>query len=192
VEDFMHTTVGIFSSRAQAEQAIEHLLAGGTPANTIHYFTGECAPEEIEALRTTDAEAPGMGKAMGAFLGGVIGASGGLSVGSAVASVLIPGVGPIMAVGLGAAAVLGAGGAAAGARVGHKSEDALDEGIPRDDVFFYRDLLKQGRSLVIVNSADDHAARDAREMIHTAGAEDADAARRRWAGSHPEGLRRAS
>ena len=188
----MHTIVGIFSSRAQAEQAVQRLLAGGTPANTIHYFTGDCAPEEIESLRTTDAEAPGMGKAMGAFLGGVIGASGGLSLGSAVASVLIPGVGPILAVGFGAAALLGAGGAAAGASVGHKSEDALDEGIPRDDVFFYRDLLTQGRSLVIVNSADDHAANGARTIIHEAGAEDADAARRRWAELHPEGLRRAS
>jgi hypothetical protein len=188
----MHTIVGIFNSRAQAEQAVQSLLAGGTPANSIHYFTGECAPEEIEALRTTDAEAPGMGKAMGAFLGGVIGASGGLSLGSAVASVLIPGVGPIMAVGLGAAALLGAGGAAAGARAGHKSEDALDEGVPRDDVFFYHDLLKQGRSLVIVNSDDDHAADHARTLIHQAGAEDAEAARRRWAELNPEGLRRAS
>jgi hypothetical protein len=188
----MHTIVGIFSSRQQAEHAIHGLLAAGTPAESINYFTGECAPEEIEALRTTDAEAPGMGKAMGTFLGAVIGASGGLSLGSAVASVLIPGLGPIMAVGLGAAALLGAGGAAAGASMGHKSEDALDEGIPRDDVFFYRDLLKQRRSLLIVNSANDRAASAAREIINEAGAEDADAARQRWAESHPGGLQRAS
>ncbi len=133
-----------------------------------------------------------MGKAMGAFLGGVIGASGGLSLGSAVASVLIPGLGPIMAVGFGAAALLGAGGAAAGARAGHHSEDALDEGIPRDDVFFYHDLLKQGRSVVIVNSADDPAADRARTIIQQAGAEDSDAARRRWAELHAQGMRQAS
>ncbi len=188
----MHSIVGIFRSRAQAEQAIRALLASGTAANSINYFTGECAPEEIEAMPTTDAEAPGMGSAMGAFLGGAIGASAGLSLGSAVASVLIPGVGPIMAVGFGAAAVLGAGGATVGASAGHKSEDALDEGIPKDDVFFYRDLLKQGRSLVVVNSADDNAAKAARTIIHEAGTEDADGARRRWTDLHPEGLRRAS
>src|SRR5436309_149069 len=119
----MHNIVGIFTSRAQAEQAVRALLASGTPADAINYFTGECAPEELEALRTTDAEAPGMGRTMGTFLGGVIGASGGLSVGSAVASMLIPGVGPIIAVGLGAAALLGVGGAAVGGSIGHKSED---------------------------------------------------------------------
>lgn len=188
----MHSNIGIFDSRAQAEQAIRALLSSGAPDNSLNYFTGECAPEEIEALRTTDAEAPGMGKAVGAFLGGVIGASGGLSLGSAVASVLIPGIGPIMAVGLGAAALLGAGGAAAGAKIGHQSEDALDDGIPKDDVFFYRDLLKQGRSVVIVNSTDDDAAKTARRILDQAGAEDADVARRRWKDSRPEGLQRAS
>lgn len=188
----MHSNVGIFDSRARAEQAIRVLLSSGTPDNSINYFTGECAPEEVEALRTTDAEAPGMGKAVGTLLGGVIGASGGLSLGSAVASVLIPGVGPIMAVGLGAAALLGAGGAAAGARIGHQSEDAMNDGIPKDDVFLYRDLLKQGRSIVIVNSADDDAAKTARRVLEQAGAEDSDAARRRWKDAHPGGLQRAS
>ena len=188
----MHPTVGIFRSRTEAEKAGHDLLNSGVSGDAINYFTGECSPEEIESIRTTDAEAQGMGKAMGTFLGGVIGASAGLSLGSVVASVLIPGVGPIMAVGLGAAALLGAGGAAAGAKAGHKSEDAIDEGIPRDDVFFYHDLLKQGRSVVIVNSRDDDQAKSARKIMNAAGAEDANAARQRWQQAHPDGLQRAS
>ncbi len=188
----MHTSIGIFVSGAEAEQAIRRLLNSGTPAQSINYFTGEFAPEQIESVRTTDAEAPGMGKVMGTYVGGVIGASTGLSLGSAVASVLIPGVGPIMAVGLGAAALLGAGGAAAGAAAGHASEDALNDGIPKDDIFFLRDLLKQGRSLVIVNSNDEDAVKSTRRILDEAGTEDAVAARRRWQASHPEGLQRAS
>lgn len=188
----MHPNVGIFDSRTKAEQAVRDLQGGGVADNSINFFTGEFAPEEIEGVRTTDAEAQGMGKAMGTFLGGVIGASAGLSVGSAVASILIPGFGPILAVGLGAAALLGAGGATAGAKLGHESEDALDEGIPKDDVFFYHDLLKQGRSVVIVNSADDKDAKSAREILDRAGSEDVNAARQRWRGAHPGGLQRAS
>ncbi|MBV9479738.1 MAG: hypothetical protein JO249_03160 [Acidobacteria bacterium] len=188
----MQTTVGIFASRAQAEQALKNLLSSGTPASSINYFTGECPPKELETLRTTDAEAPGMGQAMGTFLGGVIGASGGLSIGSAVASLLVPGIGPILAFGLGAAALLGVGGAAAGRKAGHKSEDALDEGIPKDEVFFYRDLLRQGRSLVIVQSDSDDHGEAINTTLNRAGAEDARTARRLWEEAHPRGLERAS
>ena len=188
----MHPIAGIFVSRTAAEQAVSNLVAAGIPQASINYFTGECAPEEIQALRTTDAEAPGMGKAVGTFLGGAIGASTGLSVGTAVASVLIAGVGPIIAVGLGAAALLGAGGAVVGAKAGHESEDAVDEGIPKDDLFFYRDLLKQGRSVVVVNSGSESEAKLARKVVDECGAENIDTARRQWRASHPAGLQRAS
>ncbi len=188
----MHTVVGIFGSRAQAEQAVGALLNTGIPEPSIIYLTGECAPEEIEALRTTDAESPGMGKTMGAYLGGVMGAGAGLSLGSAVASLLIPGVGPIMAAGLGAAALLGLGGAAVGRKVGDESETAMDEGLPKDDVFFYRDLLKQMRSLVIVNTDSDEEAQAVQSILDQKGAEDIKAARAQWEATHPEGLKRAS
>jgi hypothetical protein len=43
------------------------------------------------------------------------------------------------------------GGAAAGAKAGDVTAHALDVGVPKDDVQFYHDLLRQGRSLVIAN-----------------------------------------
>lgn len=82
-----------------------------------------------------------------------VGASVGLSRGSAIASFLVPGVGAFFAIGLGAAALLGLGGAAAGASLGEASE-AADIGVPKDDTFLYRDLLKRGRSLLIANIDD--------------------------------------
>lgn len=188
----MHTVIGIFNSRKQAEEALSTLLNAGVPESSIVYFTGVDAPQEIEAIRTTDAEAPGMGKTMGTFLGGVMGAGAGLSLGSAVASLLVPGVGPIMAAGLGAAALLGIGGATVGGSVGNASEGAMDEGIPKDDVFFYRDQLKQKRSLVVVSTQTDEGAASVRSILDHKGAEDIETARKQWETAHAGGLKRAS
>jgi hypothetical protein len=156
-------------------------------------MTGLDSAAETSSIATTDAEPEGMGKAMGELVGGAAGASAGLALGSALASLLVPGVGPIMAAGIGAAALLGLGGAAAGAKLGHESEDALDEGVPRDDVFLYRHLLKQGRSLVIVEAGNDHQISAANEILKRNGSEDIEAARQEWrASSSEEELRRAS
>jgi hypothetical protein len=133
-----------------------------------------------------------MGKSMGAFLGAVIGAGGGLGLGSALASFVIPGVGPILAAGIGAATVLGLGGAAAGAHLGEQSEHALDLGIPRDDIFFYRDLLKRGRCLVVVNLDTDEESETATEIFNESDAEDTGAALKRWQNKNPQQLRQAS
>ncbi len=100
-----------------------------------------------------------MGKTLGAYVGGVLGATGGLTLGTVLTAMVVPGVGPILAAGYGAAALLGIGGAVAGAAVGSSSEHTLDLGVPRDDVEFYRELLRHGRSLVIANvDADDKRA----------------------------------
>jgi hypothetical protein len=80
--------------------------------------------------------------------------------------------------GLGAAALLGLGGAAAGASVGDASEHAMDKGVPKDDVFFYRQLLKRGRSLVIAEVEFDDQAAAAREVFYRRGGEDVDEARK--------------
>jgi len=174
----MQNIVGIFGSRIAAEQAVRGLLARGISQESIIFLTGEAGSTQVEKLPTTDAESDGMGEAVGAVVGGAVGAGAGLSLGSAVASLLVPGVGTIFAVGLGAAAVLGLSGAAAGATVGEESEHAMDIGVPRDDVFFYRQMLKRGRSLVIANVESEDQAATAKELFHNRGGEDVDAARK--------------
>ncbi|HYL12549.1 MAG TPA: hypothetical protein VEV41_05920 [Terriglobales bacterium] len=176
----MHTAVGIFGSRAAAEQAVRKLLENRIPEQSIIFLTADQSETKIASLRTTDAEPEGMGKAMGAYLGGVMGASAGLSLGSAIASLFVPGVGPIPAAGMGAAAAIGLGGATAGASIGHASEDTMDEGIPKDDVIFYRHLLKQGRSIVLVNCHSEDQVAPARALLDQTGSEDVDTARKQW------------
>jgi hypothetical protein len=94
-------------------------------------------------------------------------------------SLLVPGVGTIFAIGLGAAALLGLGGAAAGAGVGEASELAADTGVPKDDVFFYRQLLKRGDSLVVASVDIEDQAAAVRAVFEQHGAEDIDAARKK-------------
>lgn len=174
----MQSMVGIFDSRLAAEQAVRGLMARGIPPQSITLLSGEAGNDQVQRVPTTDAERDGMGETMGAVLGGAVGTSAGLALGSAVASLLVPGVGTIFAIGLGAAALLGLGGAAAGASVGNASEHAMDTGVPRDDVSFYRELLKRGRSIVIAEVDLDEQATTARDVFKQRGGEDVDAARK--------------
>jgi len=151
------------------------MLDKGIPPQSLIFLTSEQLPAQVEQVPTTDAEAHGMGKAIGAFVGGVVGASG---LGSAVASLVVPGVGTILAAGIGAASLLGLAGAVAGEEIGDRSEDAMDQGVPRDDVLLYRELLKRRRTLLIANLHADGMAETARTIMQQNGAENIDEARK--------------
>src|SRR6185295_9429410 len=113
-------------------------------------------------------------------VGGALGAAGGATLGLAAASLLLPGVGPILVAGALGAALLGAGGALAGIQAGGAIEDALGNGLPHDELFLYEDALRQGRSVLIVSINDDEQAEKVREAFAQAGAESVDAARENW------------
>jgi hypothetical protein len=168
----MQTIVGIFRTRAAADQALNGLVKSGLPQQSIIFLTGDQPQAEIASLPTTDAEPDGMGKTLGSYVGGIVGGGAGLYLGSALASLVVPGVGPILAFGIGAAAALGLGGAVAGGTIGNATEHAMDEGVPKDDVVLYRGLLKRGRSLVIVDVDSEELASVARAVMQQNGTED--------------------
>jgi len=93
---------------------------------------------------------------------------------------LVPGVGPVLALGILGAAILGAGGAAAGAFAGQAMEEGIAQGIPRDELFVYEDALRRGRSVVVAFVDDAETAERARTELSRAGAESVDAAREEW------------
>jgi len=121
-----------------------------------------------------------MGSALGGTVGGALGAAGGATLGFAVASLLLPGVGPILVAGALGAALLGAGGALAGIQAGDAIENALGIGLPRDELFLYEDALRQGRSVLIVSISEDELVDKVHEVLTQAGAESVDAARENW------------
>jgi hypothetical protein len=117
-----------------------------------------------------------MAKAIGALVGGAAGLSGG----PLIVAALVPGVGPITAIGLLGGAVLAAAGASVGAVAGGKLENAMTDGLPEDELFVYEDALRQGRSVLIALAGDEAEAARFRELLKAEGAESVDAAREQW------------
>ena len=171
----MQAVTGIFSSQTDAERAVKTLRSTGVSTDNITLMTPGNLQNNLNSVPMDATEQPGMGKAMGA----VLGAAGGLSGGSLLVA-LIPGVGPVTAVGLLGGAILAAAGAAVGAATGGAFENSVTEGLPEDEIFVYEDALRKGRSVVISLAADEAEAARLRELLDTEGAEGVDSARHEW------------
>jgi hypothetical protein len=177
----MEPVVGIFQSREDAERAIQKLYALGIPNTRIGLLTPGMSESKVESsIPVTDAEPPGIGKALGATVGGAMGVAGGATVGAAVASLFVPGVGPVIAGGLIGAALLGAGGAATGLAAGEAVEEKLSDGLPHDELFLYEDALRHGKTVLVAFAEEPTSAEQARNALAEANAESVDAARETW------------
>src|SRR5215213_7098039 len=177
----MQAITGVFKSQDQAENAVQQLKNLGIPDKRIGIVRPDSTPERLESgVPVSDTEEPGMGRAMGAAVGGAMGAAGGATAGLAVASLMVPGIGPLLAFGMVGAALLGVVGAAAGSAVGDTVEEELGEGIPHEDVYLYEDSLRHGHSIVIAYAEDGEQSNRAAEVIRNAGAEDLDTLRENW------------
>lgn len=177
----METVAGIFHSRPEAEKAVQLLHSQGIPNDRIALLTPGMDNEEVEkTVPTADSEQPGMGKAMGGTVGGAMGVAGGATLGMAAASLLVPGVGPVIAAGILGAAILGAGGTATGMAAGKALEEGLVKGLPHDELYLYEDALRKGRSVVIAFVETDESTYGARTALVNSGAESIDAARENW------------
>jgi len=174
----MEVISGVFKTRTGADKAVKEALKAGIPSSRVTLLTPGSADQinkEIQAVPIDATEQPGMGEAMGALAGGGIGLTGG-----ALLMALVPGVGPITAIGMLGAAVLGAAGAALGGTLGKDAENASSDGLPEDEIFVYEDALRQGRSVVLVLAEDKQQASLLRELLKMQGAESIDAAREQW------------
>lgn len=140
----MQTSIGVFATRPEAENAVRELIDVKVPREAISFLTPEVSAEE----------STGVAKTMGAFVGGAVAGGAGLSAGLAAATLLVPGVGPILAIGIGAAALLGVGGAAAGHAAGRAIEESLEaeESEHRPDFTFFRKVLHEHHSVVVVRA----------------------------------------
>jgi hypothetical protein len=174
----MESVTGIFRTREAAQQAYEKVCQAGIPAHKLTLLTPGSADQidkEIQGVPIESSEQPGMGNAIGALLGGGVGITGG-----AVLMALLPGVGPVTALGLLGAAIVGAAGATVGAAAGGKFEKSTYEGLPEDEIFLYEDALRKNYSVVIVLADDESSASLIRDVLKREGAESIDAAREQW------------
>ena len=174
----MEAITGVFENREAAECALREVRNTGIPADKITLLvpgTVDQVEREVESVPTDATEQPGMGIAMGALFGGGVGLTGG-----AMLMALVPGLGPVTALGLLGAGILGAAGASVGGTVAGKIEKATYEGIPEDEIFLYEDALRKGRSVVVALADDVPSASVVRDALNKCGAESIDAAREQW------------
>jgi hypothetical protein len=168
----MQTVAGVFHRHPDAERAVAALEALGVQRDRLALLKPGA---DARRVPTDEGEAPGTGAALGAVVGGATGAAVGLPLGAAM-TLLIPGVGPVIASGIIGAILLGAGGAALGATL----EQSLVTGLPRDEVFVYEDALRRGYAVVVALVEPAALADTVRDTLAAAGAESIDAARERW------------
>jgi len=174
----MEAVTGVFQTRETAERALSDVHNAGIPSERITLLTPgtvDHVEKEIQAVPKDTTEQPGMGSAMGALLGGGIGLTGG-----SVLMALIPGLGPVTALGLLGAGILGAAGATIGGTAGGRVERSTFEGLPEDEIFVYEDALRHGHSVVIALAENEDHASAVRDVLKRDGAEAVDAAREQW------------
>jgi hypothetical protein len=174
----MQPVAGVFPSREVAGRGYAELRRAGYYPDDINVLSPG-VDEPPQNVPTSETEQPGVGKAIGGVVGAALGMAGGFELGVGVTA-LVPGVGPVLAAGLAGMALLGAGGAMAGAAVAGKAEQNTTPGLPSDEVYFYEDALRQGRTVIVVMANGATEARRAQEILVEAGAESIDAARQAW------------
>ena len=149
-----NTTVGVFSTRAAADQAVAELRRAGYRDDQIGLVAKDSGGKTV---RRDGAGAEEANAGEGAAIGAAAGAVGGAAVGAGILAGVIPVVGPVLAIGtLGTILLNAAGGAAlagiAGALVGW--------GIPEEDARYYEGEVTAGRYLVTVECGQGDDARD--------------------------------
>lgn len=176
----MTYVAGVFDSVDGARCAVDGLREFGIPDARINLLAPGTTQAELESrVEASSSEQPGMGGAMGGTVGAAFGAAGGMELGALVATVLVPGIGPVLAAGLVGAALLGAGGAVAGTLAGKALEENI-EGVPHDELFVYEDALRRGRSVVFVVDLEEEVVESVDRILKRCGAESIDAAREEW------------
>jgi anti-sigma B factor antagonist len=159
----METAIGVFTSRDNAEEAVKELRERSVPDESIVFLT------------RSENEAKTVAKEVGAFVGGFVGGAAGMTTGVVAATLLLPGVGTVFALGFGAAALLGLAGAGAGAAASSAAVSSADAPQPTtaekcsEDIAFFREVLKEGRSLIVVRTESKELATSACAVLDRLG-----------------------
>jgi anti-sigma B factor antagonist len=148
----VETAIGVFASRDGAEAAVKDLLGHGVPEQAIVFLT----------RAESDPRTAG------------VGAAGTSTGGAATTLTFVPGIGQVLALGFRAAALLGLGGGGTGAAIGKAvSDPSPGQPTPEekcsDDAAFFREALKQCRSLVVVRTDSAEIAKTASRRLDCLG-----------------------
>ena len=145
----MITTIGVFTTHAAAESALNELKGFGVPEGDLSYvYVNDKGSVKDGQVGGKVGEATATGATVGAVIGGL--------AGLAVANGILPGLGTLLVagplaatLGFSGAAATAVAGAATGAAAGGLLGALTHSGIDKKDVQLYEDHVRRGDVLVI-------------------------------------------
>lgn len=177
----MKTLVGLFDNFTEAQGVLEALLNAGYARENVSLVAADREGKYAGDLYATDV--PPMedaevnsaeGAATGAVSGGLLGGLAGLVIG--LGALTIPGLGPVIAAGPIASALIGAGiGAVAGGVIGA----LIGWGIPEEHAEYYAEGIRRGGTLVAVK-ADESQVSAVSEIMRRYGPVDLEERSAQW------------
>lgn len=156
---------GIFSSRGEAERAVDVLIDAGFPSTCISVLLPDTR-STLDLAHEKHTKAP-EGTTAGATVGGVIGGTLGLLAGAG--ALAVPGIGPLLAAG---PIVAGLAGLGAGGAVGGLVGALAGMGVPEYEAKSYEGRVKGGGTLLSVHCETSEQVDRARHLLAGAGATD--------------------
>lgn len=172
----MNTIVGIFRSPSAAAEAFRELRSAGFVENQL-LLTSKFSPTDAHSVSTPEPESPGAcGATMGHVAGAITGFAGGLI--GAASTLLVPGVGPIFAIGTLALGTLL--GVAAGGIAGGALQESTPTTLLQDELFVYENALREGSWLLVVQPRNQAQEETTQDVITHLGAEDVSIIRDLW------------
>jgi hypothetical protein len=151
------TVVALYDDLATAQQVAHELINAGFSRENLSLAAGDARGDYRRYIADEElppGDAPGVPEASGAGVGAVVGGLGGLLVG--LGTLLIPGVGPIIAAGplLTSLASLGVG-AGVGAIAGGLAGALADMGVPEEEANYYTEGIRRGGTLLTIQVANE-------------------------------------
>ena len=140
------TTVGVFRTRAAAEDAIAELRAEGYTDDQIGMVAKDAGGKTVKTNAAGETKS-----GQGAAIGAAVGATATAAVGAGIMMGVIPVIGPILALGPLAVTLINAAG---GAAVAGLAGALVGMGMPEEDAKYYEGEVTAGRFLVTVDAGD--------------------------------------
>lgn len=156
---------GIFSTQAEAERAVDLLIAADFPSSSISVLLPDSRSTR-EFAHEKHTKAP-EGTAAGATVGGAVGGT--LGVLAGIGALAIPGIGPLIAAG---PIVAGLAGLGAGGAVGGLVGALVGMGVPEYEAKRYEGRVKGGGTLLSIHCDTADEVGRARHLLEGAGATD--------------------
>jgi hypothetical protein len=141
----------LYDRLEDAQNAVSELVSAGFPRENISVVAAD-TEGKFKTYVGEPGEDVGEGGATGAGVGAAVGGLGGLLIG--LGALAIPGIGPVVAAGPIASALIGAG---VGAVTGGLLGALIDAGVPEEEAHLYAEGVRRGGTLVKVTAPEDQA-----------------------------------